>query len=357
MLFDRYELGTLSLANRIVMAPMTRSRSTENVPGDLVATYYAQRASAGLLITEGTSPSPNGLGYPRIPGIFDEKTAAGWKKVAEAVHAKNGKVFIQLMHTGRVSSELNLPAGAKVVGVTDKVLDGEMYTDVKGMQPHTKPHALTDAEIESTIGEYVNAAKLAVAAGIDGVEIHGANGYLVEQFLNANVNTRTDGWGGSAENRNRFALEVAKRTVAAIGADRVGIRLSPYGVFNGTGAFDGVDDQYIALVRELSALKLAYVHVLDHSAMGAPPVPEALKSALRENFKGTFILAGGFNAETAEKALQQKQADLIAIGRPFLANPDLVERYTHGHPLAEADGSTFYTPGEKGYTDYPPFGG
>jgi len=358
MLFDPYKIGDLPLSNRVVMSPMTRSRAVENnVPGDLVATYYAQRASAGLIITEGTSPSPDGLGYARIPGLFDAKTAAGWRGVADAVHAKGGRIFVQLMHTGRVSSELNLPPGARVVAPTDVTLAGEMYTDVQGMQPHTKPHALTDAEVESTIEEYVTAGRLAREAGLDGVEIHAANGYLGEQFLNAGINTRTDRWGGSAENRNRFVVEIARRLAGAIGASRVGIRISPYGVFNGTGAFEGVDAQYLALVKELSALGLGYVHLLDHSAMGAPPVPEALKSTLREAFHGTFILAGGFTKDSAEAALVERRADLVAFGRPFLANPDLVERLRAGHPLAEADASTFYTPGEKGYTDYPPFAG
>lgn len=355
MLFDAYQLGGLTLANRVVMAPMTRSRAVEaNTPNALMATYYAQRASAGLIISEGTSPSPNGLGYARIPGLFDARTAAGWKLVADAVHAKGGKIFVQLMHTGRVSSELNLPPGARVVGPSEGTLEGEMYTDVKGMQPHTAPHPLTESEIESTIEEFVTAARLAREAGLDGVEIHAANGYLVEQFLNAKVNERTDRWGGSAENRNRFALEIAKRTIAAIGGEHVGIRTSPHGVFNGTGAFEGVDAQYLALVRELSALGIGYVHLLDHSAMGAPPVPSELKAGLRAAFKGTFLRTGGFDGAGAEAALAAGEADLIGFGRPFLANPDLVERLRHGYPLASPDASTFYTPGEKGYTDYPP---
>ncbi len=354
MLFDPIKLGPLTLKNRIAMAPMTRSRAVEqNAPNALVAEYYAQRASAGLLITEGTSPSPDGIGYARIPGVYSDAQVAGWKLVADAVHAKGGAIFVQRMHTGRVSAAANLPKGARVVSPTDVLLPGEMYVDGAGMVPHSQPHALTDAEVEAVIEEYVHAAKRAREAGLDGVEIHGANGYLVEQFLNANVNTRTDRWGGSAENRNRFALEIAKRTAAAIGADRVGIRLSPYGVFNHTGGFEGVDAQYEALVRELSALKIAYVHVLDHSAMGAPPVPASLKQSLRAAFEGVFILAGGFDATTAEQALAEKRADLVAFGRPFIANPDLVERFRAGRALAAPDPSTFYTPGPKGYTDYP----
>ena len=257
MLFDTYTSPALRLSNRTVMSPMTRNRAVDNnTPNALMASYYAQRASAGLIITEGTSPSPNGLGYPRIPGLFNQSHVHGWKLVTQAVHAKGGKIVVQFMHCGRVVGADNLPAGAKAIGPTSATLEGEIYTDAKGMQPHTQPHAMTQADIDAAVAEFVHAAKLAVEAGFDGVELHAANGYLIEQFLNANVNTRTDGYGGSAANRNRFALEVARATVAAIGANRVGIRLSPYGVFNGTGGFAEVDAQYEALVKELSAMGL-----------------------------------------------------------------------------------------------------
>ncbi len=248
MLFDPYVSPALKLKNRIVMAPLTRSRAVDaNTPNALMAEYYGQRAGAGLIVTEGTSPSPNGLGYPRIPGIFNAAQVAGWKRVTDAVHAKGAKIFVQLMHTGRVGHVANLPEGAEVVGPTDKTLPGEMYTDAKGMQPHTQPRAMTQADIDRAVQEYVTASKLAIEAGFDGVELHAANGYLLEQFLNGNVNTRTDGYGGSAEKRNRFVLDVARAVVAAIGAARVGIRVSPFGVFNDTGAFDGVEAQYVAL--------------------------------------------------------------------------------------------------------------
>jgi len=354
MLFDAYDLGPLRLQNRTVMSPMTRSRAVEaNTPNDLMATYYGQRAGAGLIITEGTSPSPNGLGYARIPGLYNANHVAGWRKVTDAVHRGGAKIFVQLMHTGRVTHQINLPAGARVLGPTADVCPGEMWTDAQGMQPHSTPTAMSEADIAAAIAEYANSAKLAIEAGFDGVEIHAANGYLLEQFLNANVNTRTDRWGGNAEGRNRLALEVAKAMVAAIGADRVGIRLSPFGAFNSTGHFAGQEAQWLDLVRALSALKLAYLHVLDHSAMGAPAVPAAYMAELRAAFKGSFIAAGGFDRDSAEAALVSKRADLIGFGRVFLANPDLVARMKSGAALNAPDMSTFYTPGEKGYTDYP----
>jgi N-ethylmaleimide reductase len=344
----------LQLSNRIVMAPMTRSRAVEtNTPSALMAEYYSQRASAGLIITEGTSPSPNGLGYARIPGLFNEAHVHGWKLVTDAVHAKGGKIFAQLMHTGRVSHAANLPAGAEVVGPTTDVCPGEMYTDSQGMQSHSAPRAMTEDDIAHAVAEYVQAARLAVEAGFDGVELHAANGYLIEQFLNANVNQRTDAYGGSAEARNRFALEIARATIAAIGGNRAGIRLSPYGVLNGTGQFPDVEPQYLALTKELSALGLLYIHLLDHSAMGTPPVPAEFKSKLRQAFKGLSILAGGFDRASAKSALADGHADLIAFGRPFIANPDLVERMRVDGPLNAPDMSSVYTPGTKGYTDYP----
>ena len=336
------------------MSPLTRSRaSQDNIPTALMAEYYGQRATAGLIITEGTSPSANGLGYPRIPGLFNAAQVAGWKQVTDTVHSKGGKIVVQLMHTGRVTHVANLPAGAEVLGPSADVCPGEMFTDAQGMQSHSTPRAMTRADIAATIAEYVQAAKLAIEAGFDGVELHAANGYLIEQFLNANVNKRTDEYGGSIEGRNRFALEVARATVAAIGANKVGMRLSPHGVLGATGSFPEVDAQYLALVNALSELGLAYIHVLDHSALGTPPVPEETKRALRAAFKGTFIRAGGFDKASAEAVLDAGHADLVAFGRPLIANPDLVARMKSGAPMNELDMSTFYTPGAKGYTDYP----
>ncbi len=354
MLFESFTARKLQLGNRTVMAPMTRSRAVQsNTPNALMAEHYGQRATAGLIITEGASPSPNGLGYARIPGLFNADQVWGWKLVTDAVHAKGGKIVLQLMHTGRVTHAANLPTGAEVVGPMSVACPGEMYTDAQGMQPHSRPRAMTEKDIATAVEEYAESARLAIEAGFDGVELHAANGYLIEQFLNPNVNQRDDAYGDGIHGRNRFALEVARATASAIGAGRVGIRLSPYGVFNGTGAFPEVDAQYLALVSELSKLELLYVHLLDHSAMGAPPVPAALKALLRQTFQGPFILAGGFDRASAESALAANQADLIAFGRPFLANPDLLERMRANAALNAPDMATFYTPGAKGYTDYP----
>jgi N-ethylmaleimide reductase len=354
MLFAPFAARTLFLANRTVMSPMTRNRAVEGAtPTALMAEYYGQRAGAGLIVTEGVSPSPNGLGYPRIPGLFNLNQMRAWQAVAAAVHSRGGKIFMQFMHTGRVGHPANLPAGARVLGPTDLACPGDIYTDTQGMQPHGAPSAMTVADISRAVAEYAAAARLAGEAGFDGVELHAANGYLIEQFLNANVNTRIDAYGGDADSRNRFALDVARACVEAIGADRVGIRLSPFGNFNSTGAFPGMEEQYLDLVRKLSKMRLIYLHVLDHSVMGAPAVPPDYKATLRREFDGVFILAGGFDRTSAEAALEARMADLIAFGRPFLANPDLVERLKANAPLNAPDMETFYTPGARGYTDYP----
>jgi N-ethylmaleimide reductase len=354
MLFSPVHLPSLQLRNRIVMAPMTRSRAvTNNTPNALMAEYYGQRATAGLLITEGTSPSPNGLGYARIPGLFNQEHVQGWRLVTQAVHAKGGKIFVQLMHTGRVSHTANLPAGAQVLAPSADVCPGQMHTDAHGMQAHSTPQEMSGQDIAIAVKEYARSAQLAIEAGFDGIELHAANGYLIEQFLNPTVNRRTDAYGVSLEGRNRFALEVVRATVQAVGADRVGVRLSPYGVFNGMGAYADAQEQYVALTEELSERGILYVHLLDHSPLGAPPVPNELKLRLRTVFKGTFILAGGFDRPLAEQALEANRADLIAYARPFIANPDFVARLQANAPLNPLDMTSFYTPGPKGYTDYP----
>lgn len=355
-LFSSYTLGSLPLQNRIVMAPMTRSRAIGNIPNSLLAEFYAQRASAGLIITEGTSPSPNGLGYARIPGIFNADQVNGWKLVTKAVHDKGGKIFIQFMHTGRIGHPLNLPTGAEVVGPSAILAKGQMWTDSEGMKDQPVPHALTAAELQATKAEFVQAARNATEAGFDGVELHGANGYLLEQFLAPNANQRTDNYGGSVENRARFVIEVAQEVSNAIGKDKTAIRLSPYGVFNDMPGYPEVDATYTYLAEQLNKIGIVYIHLVDHSAQGAPVVPVTIKQAIRAKFKNTLILSGGYTADKAEVDLNAGAADLIAFGRPFISNPDLVDRIKHNHPLNNAwDLSTFYTPGEKGYTDYPVF--
>lgn len=351
-LFESYHLGPISLKNRIVMAPMTRCRALDNIPNALMATYYAQRASAGLLITEGTSPSPNGVGYARIPGIHSDAQIKGWKKVTEAVHQENGKIFIQLMHTGRVSHPDNMPEGTTVLAPSAVPLEGEMYTDQNGMQAYPLAKEMDLQDLETAKNEYVQAAKNAIEGGFDGVELHGANGYLIDQFINPTTNQRKDTYGGSATNRNRFPLEVAQAVAEAIGADRTGIRLSPYGVFNGMGIFEGINEAFTELVQGLSDLGLVYLHVVDHSAMGAPEVPQQVKEAMQEAFAGTFILSGGYDKERAEADLEAGKGDLVAFGRPLLANPDLPKRMEEDLELNEPDQNTFYTADETGYTDY-----
>ena len=353
ILYSPATLGPLKLQNHLVMAPMTRNRATGNVPNDLIVEYYQQRSSAGLIVTEGTSPSPNGLGYPRIPGIFSPEQVDGWRKVATAVHDGGAKIFIQLMHTGRIGHPLNLPKGARVLGPSAIAAAGEIYTDAEGMKPHPTPEPMTDADIKTAIAEFGTAARNAVAAGADGVELHAANGYLLEQFIRPTSNQRTDGYGGSIENRARFVLEAAKAAIAAIGADKVGIRLSPYGTFNDMPEYPEMASDYAYLAARLNELGLVYVHLVDHSPMGAPEVPVTIKQTIRKEFKRTLILSGGYDAQRAEKELEDKACDLIAVGRPFLSNPDLVARWTSGAALNEIDFGTFYTPGPKGFTDYP----
>jgi len=352
-LFTPVTLGSLALANRVVMAPMTRSRAIGNLPNELMAKFYGDRADAGLLITEGVAPSADGLGYARIPGLFTDAQQAGWKQVTDAVHRKGGRIFVQLMHTGRIGHAANLPAGALIVAPSAIAAPGEMWTDSEGMQPHPVPAEMDEAAIARAIGEFADAAKRAIAAGFDGVELHAANGYLIDQFLNTASNQRTDAWGGSVANRIRFAVEVARAVAAEIGADRVGMRISPYGVFNGMAPDAEMDALYRALVEAASGLGLAYIHVVDHSSMGAPDPGPEIKAAIRAAFKGAYVLSGGYDGARAEADLAAAKGELVAFGRPFISNPDLVSRLREGVALASPDPSTFYTPGERGYTDYP----
>lgn len=351
-----YKLGNLSLKNRIVMAPMTRSRAIGNIPNELMAEYYRQRASAGLIVTEGVSPSPNGLGYARIPGLFSDEQVEGWKLVTEAVHEEGGKIFAQIMHTGRIGHKNNLPSGAKALAPSAVHASGQIWTDQEGMLEHSTPKEMDAEELEATKAEYVRAARNAVEAGFDGIELHGANGYLLEQFLSPYSNQRTDQYGGNIENRARFVLQVAQEISDVIGKEKTAIRLSPYGVFNEMPHYAGIDETYTYLARELNKIGIAYIHLVDHSSGGAPEVPLSIKKAIREEFKNTLILSGGYTLATAERDVTSGFADLVAFGKPFISNPDLVERFRKNFPLnIKMDASTFYTSGSKGYIDYPVF--
>jgi len=357
-LFTSYKLGQIEVKNRVVMAPMTRSRAIGNVPNELMAKYYGQRSGAGLIITEGTSPSPNGLGYSRIPGIFSRQQVDGWKKITSAVHKGRAKIFIQFMHTGRIGHALNLPAGARVLAPSAVKAAGQMWTDSKQLQDYPVPEEMTAKDIAQTKKEYVDAAKNSIEAGFDGVELHGANGYLLEQFLSPVSNTRTDIYGGSIENRCRFVLDVVASVAEAIGKVKTGIRLSPYGVASDMPHYPEIDTTYKYMAEQLNKLGISYIHLVDHSAMGAPAVPPDLKKLIRKIFKNSIILSGGYNLDRAETDLNSRLGDLIAFGRPFINNPDLVERFRNGWPLSkDLDFNLFYTPSEKGYIDYPVYKG
>lgn len=354
-LFANHQLGPLKLKNKVVMAPMTRCRCLGNKPNELVVSYYAQRVEAGLIISEGTSPSDNGLGYARMPGLFTQEHVHAWKKVTEAVHEGGSKIFVQLMHCGRVSHPLNMPSGVEILAPSAVALEGKMWTDQEGLQDFPQPEEMTESDILHTIEEFVHSAALAMEAGFDGVELHGANGYLMEQFLNTASNKRTDQWGGALENRLRFAVEVTKAVAKKIGPERVGIRISPYSTFNGMVPCAHTDDLYERLAEELQKIGILYVHVIDRSALGAPEMKDSIKNMnrmIRHHFKGALILSGGYNLRRADEDLEKKQADLIAFGRPFISNPKLVTKLKNHQNLVEADPSTFYSADEKGYTDY-----
>ena len=354
-LFEPLQSAHLQLKNRIAMAPMTRSRAIGNMPNDIMATYYGMRADAGLLITEGTSPSRNGLGYPNIPGVYSEEQIAGWKKVTQSVHENGGKIFLQIMHTGRVGHPLNIPEGGEIVGPSAIAAAGEMFTLQEGLQPHPVPREMTLKDIRQAQEELVQASRNAIEAGFDGVEIHSANGYLPNQFINPKSNQRSDNYGGSIENRCRFVLEVTEQIVEAIGAERTGIRLSPYVQFNDLGVYEDVPETYQYLINKLDTLNLAYLHLLDVRVMGAQDVPEGILLELVKDYDGVVMFNGGYgyNLSAAEDILNKSDQYMVSIGVPFLANPDLITRLKTGAELNPPDQSTFYTPGEEGYLTYP----
>jgi N-ethylmaleimide reductase len=345
-LFAPLNVGRYALANRIVMAPMTRSRADDaGVPGELVPVYYAQRASAGLIVTEGTFPSPMGKGYVRTPGIHSDAQVAAWKKVTEAVHGKGSRIFLQLMHAGRISDPSFLPGNATPVAPSAVQPKGASYTD-QGMKPYVTPRALETSEIPSVIEEYADATRRALEAGFDGVELHAASGYLPMQFLSSGSNLRTDRYGGSAEKRARFSVEALQAMAAVAGADRVGIKLSPEMAFNDITDADPVET-YTTLVQAIGNMGLAYLHV---ALFGAPTDYHSL---LRPLFRGAYLAGGGLTRESAEALLHAGTADAVVFGSLFVANPDLPLRFRLKAPLNQPDSTTFYTPGAKGYIDYP----
>jgi len=350
-LFSSYRLGALELPNRIAMAPMTRCRALGGVPNALMRDYYTQRASAGLIITEGTSPSPNGLGYARIPGVYSAEQIAGWKSVTDGVHGAGGRIFVQLMHVGRIAHQNNLPSGARILAPSAVASAGTMWTDSGGLLPLPTPAEMTAADLKETLAEFVQAAKNARSAGFDGIELHAANGYLLEQFLHPHTNRRSDEYGGSLERRIRFVVEVARASAEVIGADRVGMRLSPHGTFNDLPPHDEVEATYTTLARELRGL--VYLHLVAHTHESFGKTA----AAIRTSFGGPIIANGGYDRERAEKALAAKEADLIAFGKPFISNPDLVRRLEHRGSLAEPNVATFYTADAVGYADYPALAG
>jgi N-ethylmaleimide reductase len=348
-LWEPFTLGRVQLAHRLALAPMTRSRANpDGTPGDLAATYYRQRASLGLLITEGTQPSDDGQGYPNTPGIYTPAHVEGWRAVADAVHAEGAALFIQLMHVGRISHPDNTTHHRQPVAPSAINSDQDMFT-ATGMQKTPEPRALTSSDIEATIADFRHAAASAIAAGADGVEIHGANGYLLHQFLSPNANHRTDEYGGSVPNRSRFSVEVARAIADEIGADRVGIRISPSMPLGGIdeGDAESVREQYRHLVGELAPLNLAYLHV---HHLG----DDELLRSLREAWPtALLVLRYGRTREQIADYLDAGLADVAPLGQFALANPDVVERLRTGAPLNEADPATLYSGGAAGYTDYP----
>jgi N-ethylmaleimide reductase len=353
-LFDPVQLGPYTLANRIVMAPLTRSRADdEGVPGELQATYYAQRASAGLIVTEATNISAQGKGYIRTPGIWTKEQVEGWKLTTSAVHAKGGRIFLQLWHVGRVSHPDLQPGGVLPVAPSAVRAEGQQAYTYEGFKPLATPRALETAEIPGIVADYAHGAQCAKDAGFDGVEIHSANGYLLQQFLSDKTNKRTDQYGGSIENRIRLVVEVVAAVTKVWGGDRVGIRLSPLTKFADIGD-SNPEPVYMSLIEQINPFKLSYIHVIEGDTGGERHPPGAFDlQKLRHAFNGLYMANNGYDLKLAIEARQKNLADLICFGRPFISNPDLVERLREGAPLTTPDQNTFYAGEAHGYTDYP----
>src|SRR4029079_15670214 len=353
-LFDPVQLGPYKLSNRIVIAPLTRSRADDaGVPGELQATYYAQRASAGLIVTEATNISAQGKGYIRTPGIWSPEQVEGWKRRPSAVHAKGGRIFLQLWHVGRVSHPDLQPGGVLPVAPSAVRADGQQAYTYEGFKPLVTPRALETAEVPGIVADYAHGAKCAKEAGFDGVEIHSANGYLLQQFLSDKTNKRADQYGGSIENRTRLVVEVVDAVTKVWGGDRVGIRLSPLTKFADIGD-SNPEPVYLSLIEQINPFRLAYIHVVEGDTGGERhPAGGFDLQKLRRAFNGLYIANNNYDLELAVEARAQNLADLICFGRPFISNPDLVERLRSGAPLAQPDPNTFYAGEAQGYTDYP----
>ena len=352
-LFDSFKLGAMTLANRIVMAPLTRNRAVAGfVPSDLAAEYYAQRASAGLIITEASQISQQGQGYQDTPGIYSDAQVAGWRKITDAVHARGGHIVIQLWHVGRVSHTVLQPGGG--APVAPSAIKAETKTFVNNDFAETSmPRALELAEIPGIIADYRHAAANAIKAGFDGVELHAANGYLVDQFLRDGANQRTDAYGGSIENRARFLLEVMDALIAEIGADRTGLRLSPVTPANGLSD-SNPQPLFNYVMEELEKRHPVYVHMIEGATQGPRDIaPDFSFAELRKRYSGAWMVNNGYDLALAREVVATGGADLIAFGRAFISNPDLVERLRRGAPLNELDRATLYGGGAAGYTDYP----
>lgn len=356
-LLSPVRVGAWTLSNRVVMAPMTRSRAdAAGVPGPLAATYYGQRASAGLVVAEAAQIRPDGQGYLRTPGIHAPAQVEAWRAVTEAVHVRGGHIVLQLWHVGRASHPDNRAPGTRTLGPSALAAPGTIFTEA-GMKPFPVPEAMSVDDLAGVVSDYADAARRALDAGFDGVELHAANGYLIDQFLQSSSNRRDDGYGGSIGNRCRLLLDATDALCRAIGADRVGVRLSPYGRFNGVQDPDP-EALFDTAIRRLSERGIAYLHVIEPEVTGDRSVRHhqaAVPSAgafARDRFSGTLIVCGGFDVERAEAAIAAGQADLVAFGRPFIANPDLVERIGRRSQWVIPDRSTFYTEGAAGYIDY-----
>lgn len=358
-LFQPFTLKKLRLKNRLIMAPMTRCRAGDgDVPTSLMAEYYAQRATAGLIVTEGTPVSPQGRGYLWTPGIYTPDQIEGWRGVTDAVHTAAGLIFAQIWHVGRVSHVSLQPDGASPLGPTDqlpKETQTFAYDDQghPGYVPASQPHALSGDEIHTIVAQFAQAAENAATAGFDGVEVHGANGYLFDQFLNAGINNRQDDYGGTPENRCRLLLEAVDAAADSIGADRVGVRISPNGRFNGMPEDPEMTATLLHLAQELDRRAIAYLHLNDQRTFGEAMIPDQFLAKLRHTFSGAIIICGGYDVDRAQQVIDSGLVDLVAFGTLYIANPDLPARMAQGWPLNDADQNTFYGGGAEGYTDYP----